>query len=179
MTRTKVWWFRSTTATTRTGRGSSRRGGTTTSCSRGGRVRATGPRGAAAERMWKTCSSNRSVLNSSRSFLWRLDHNAVLVSGGARARGQAVRDLPRQREVHHDPALQAPLRLPDLPGAPSAAAAGHVPHLQAGGQTDHQGLPLSEGVFRDLLRTLMVPKLHPVVCFGCSLKKTKRSHPLV
>ena len=54
-----------------------------------------------------------------------------------------MRDLPGPGEVHHDPAVPPPLRLPGLPAAPPPAAARHLPHLPQGRQADHQGLPLT------------------------------------
>ena len=54
-----------------------------------------------------------------------------------------MRDLPGPGEVHHDPALPPPLRLPGLPAAPPPAAARHLPHLPEGSQEYHQGLPLT------------------------------------
>lgn len=54
-----------------------------------------------------------------------------------------MRDLPGPGEVHHDLALPPPLRLPGLPAATPPAAASHLPHLPAGSQADHQGLPLT------------------------------------
>ena len=55
-----------------------------------------------------------------------------------------MRDLPGPGEVHHDPAVPPPLRLPGLPAAPPPAAARHLPHLPQGRQADHQGLPLTQ-----------------------------------
>jgi hypothetical protein len=64
------------------------------------------------------------------------------VPGGEGARGQVVRGLPGQGEVHHDPAVQAPLHLQGLPPAsPALQKRGpHLPHLPEANPADDQGL---------------------------------------
>ena len=64
-----------------------------------------------------------------------------LYSGGTWAWGQAVCCVSRQREVYYDLALQTPLHLPRLPGAPQGQAQ-PLSNLPKTCKANHKGLPM-------------------------------------